>query len=182
MGALGGTIDTVTVKGGNLVAVVGAALLRVRWVVRAPILLYRARLGVVFRGRLLMLEHTGRNSGRVRYVVLEIINRPAPNRYVVVSGFGVGAQWFRNVEANPQVHVRLGSGKSACAVSHRLDSKDAGASLGRYAKAHPYAWAKLRAILEQTLGTTIGEHGTDLAMIALDVATSGNAGTDPTGD
>ncbi|MGH7735078.1 MAG: nitroreductase family deazaflavin-dependent oxidoreductase, partial [Gemmatimonadales bacterium] len=33
-----------------------AGLLRVRWLVRAPIGLYRARLGFLFGSRLLMLE------------------------------------------------------------------------------------------------------------------------------
>jgi hypothetical protein len=44
-----------------------AALLRTRWLVRAPIWLYRARLGFVFRSQLLMLEHRGRKTGARRY-------------------------------------------------------------------------------------------------------------------
>jgi hypothetical protein len=55
-----------------------AALLRTRWLVRAPIWLYRARLGFVFRPQLLMLEHRGRKTGARRYVVLEIVGHPAP--------------------------------------------------------------------------------------------------------
>ena len=43
-----------------------AALLRVRWLVRAPVWLYRARLGILVGDRLLMLEHLGRRSGRRR--------------------------------------------------------------------------------------------------------------------
>jgi hypothetical protein len=39
------------------VAAWAARLLRVRWIVRAPVWLYRARLGFVFGSRLLMLEH-----------------------------------------------------------------------------------------------------------------------------
>lgn len=42
-----------------------AALLRVRWFVRAPIWLFRARLGGLFGSRLLMLEHVGRSPGAV---------------------------------------------------------------------------------------------------------------------
>ncbi|HTM84573.1 MAG TPA: nitroreductase family deazaflavin-dependent oxidoreductase, partial [Mycobacterium sp.] len=38
---------------------------------RAPIWLYRARLGALLGSRLLMLEHRGRTSGARRYVVLE---------------------------------------------------------------------------------------------------------------
>jgi hypothetical protein len=48
-------------------AATGAArLLRVRWLVRAPVWAYRARLGALFGSRLVMLEHTGRTSGRRR--------------------------------------------------------------------------------------------------------------------
>lgn len=71
--------------------------------------LYRARLDAVFGSRLLMIEHVGRSSGLRRYVVLEVIDRPSPDCFVVVAGFGHRAQWFRNVEANPHVRVYLGS-------------------------------------------------------------------------
>ena len=85
-----------------------AGLLRVRWLVRAPIWLYRARLGFLLGSRLLMLEHLGRKSGTRRYVVLEVVARPRPGTYVVASGFGTRAQWFRNVRANPHVRVYAG--------------------------------------------------------------------------
>lgn len=153
----------------NPLARAGAALLRVRWFVRAPIWLYRARLGFVFGTRLLMLEHVGRTSGMRRYVVLEIVDHPAPSSYVVVSGFGDRAHWFRNVEANPQVRAYLGSRAPAVATAHRLDADASVASLTRYANAHPRSWAKLRPILEETLGTRIDEHGTELPMIAIDL-------------
>jgi hypothetical protein len=59
-------------------AALAARLLRVRWIVRAPVWLYRARLGFVFGSRLLMLEHTGRKTGIRRYVVLEAVDHPDP--------------------------------------------------------------------------------------------------------
>jgi len=146
----------------------GAALLRVRWFVRAPIWLYRVRLGVLLGSRFLMLEHVGRKSGCRRYVVLEVVDHPAPGSHVVISGFGTRAQWFRNIQANPQVRVYLASRKPAPAIAHRLDAGAAAASLSRYATAHPRSWAKLRPVLEETLGTRIDEYGTELPMIALD--------------
>lgn len=146
-----------------------ASLLRVRWVVRAPIGLYRARLGFVFGRRLLMLEHVGRTSGLRRYVVLEVVDRPGPGTYVVVSGFGARAQWLRNVEADPRVHVSVGAHHRAPATARRLGSDEASAALERYARAHPRAWSALRPVLEETLGARIGEGGTDLPMIALEL-------------
>ena len=57
----------------------GARALRTRWLVRAPINLYRVGLGFLFGTRLLMLEHVGRRTGARRYVVLEVVDRPLSN-------------------------------------------------------------------------------------------------------
>lgn len=160
----------VTVHRRTIAARVGAVVLRARWVVRAPVWLFRCRLGIVFGSRLLMLEHLGRTSGRRRYAVLEVVDHPTPGRYVVVSGFGARAQWFRNVAANPMVRVSVGSHSPAPATAHRLDPEAAARSLGRYAETHPLAWAKLRPVLEETLGTRIDEAGTELPMVAIDLS------------
>lgn len=156
-------------QGGNRLTRIGSGLLRVRWLVRAPIWVYRARLGAIFGHRLLMLEHVGRKTGLRRFVVLEVVDHPTADRYVVVSGFGTRAQWFRNVEATPQVRVYLASRASVPATARRLDEAAGADALGRYAYAHPRAWAKLRPVLEGTLGVNIAEHGTELPMIAIDV-------------
>lgn len=148
-----------------------AGLLRVRWFVRAPIWLYRAGLGFVFGSRLLLLEHIGRTSGARRYVVLEVVDRPRPGRYVVASGFGGRAQWFRNVRANPHVRVSVAGHGPRPAAARLLEPAEAAATLRRYASAHPRAWAKLRPVLEETLGAEIGEDHTDLPLVALDLAT-----------
>ncbi len=153
----------------NPITRASASLLRVRWFVRAPIWVYQAKLGFLFGERLLMLEHAGRVSGLRRYAALEIVDHPTPRRYVVVSGFGDRAQWFRNVRANPQVRVYLGSHRPAMATAHRLDEAASAASLGRYARAHPRSWAKLRPVLERTLGTRIDANHTKLPMIAIDL-------------
>lgn len=146
-----------------------AALLRVRWIVRAPVWLYRARLGFVFGSRFLMLEHLGRNSGARRYVVLEIIDHPSAGRYVVVSGFSSRAQWFRNVLTHPTVRVYLRGRRPRLARAHELDPNAAASALSRYAAAHPGSWAKLRPVLERTLGSSIDESDTELPLVALDL-------------
>ncbi len=145
----------------------GAGLLRVRWFVRAPIWLYRARLGILLGGRFLMLEHIGRKSGLRRYAVLEVVDRPEPDTYVVVAGFGRRAQWYRNVEAEPRVRLWLGSRRPVAAEARPLGGEEAGASLRRYAAAHPRAWRSLRRVLEETLGVPIGAEGTELPVVAL---------------
>lgn len=146
-------------------AVCAARLLRVCWLVRAPIWVYRARLGAVFGSRLVMLEHTGRVSGRRRFVVLEVAGHPAPGTYVVVSGSGRRAQWFRNIQASPLVRLYIASRGPAPAVTRLLTREEAGAALATYAAAHPRAWASLKPVLEHTLGAEAG----DLPMVRLDL-------------
>ena len=149
-----------------------AGLLRVRWLARAPIGLYRARLGFVFGSRLLMLERLGRKSGTRRYVVLEVVARPRPCTYVVASGFGTRAQWFRNVHANPHVRVYAGGHRPAPATARLLTSDETAAALAAYAAAHPRAWAALKPVFETTLGARISDRETSLPMIAVELTGS----------
>jgi deazaflavin-dependent oxidoreductase (nitroreductase family) len=148
-----------------------ARLLRVRWIVRSPVIVYRARMGLVFGPRMLMLEHTGRTTGTRRYVVLEIVGHPNPGTYVVVSGFGIKAQWYRNVRVNPRVRIWLGSHPPVAATARPLDRDEATTTLAVYAARHPRAWAAFKPILE----TTLGAQPTTLPLIALEVADGGNS-------
>lgn len=150
-------------------AVRAARLLRVRWLVRAPVWLYRARLGFVFGPRLLMLEHTGRKTGARRYAVLEAVDHSDPGTYVVAAGFGGRAQWLRNVRASPRVRVYAGSRRPVSATARPLTSEEKAAALTAYARRHPRAWAALRPVFEATLGARIDSGGTSLPMIALDL-------------
>jgi deazaflavin-dependent oxidoreductase (nitroreductase family) len=142
---------------------VAAKALRTRWFVRAPIGLYRAGLGFVFGSRLLMLEHKGRTTGARRYVVLEVVDRPSPGQYVIVSGFGTGAQWYRNIQAEPRVRVSVGLRRSVPATATALSPDESAAALARYAAAHPKAWEKLRATIEHAVGRPVD----DLPMVSL---------------
>jgi deazaflavin-dependent oxidoreductase (nitroreductase family) len=157
-----------------------AGLLRVRWIVRAPVALYRARLGFVFGTRLLMLEHTGRTTGARRYVVLEVIDRPRPGTYVVASGFGDRAQWFRNIRANPAVRVWVGGHYPAPATARVLGRDEAATALTAYAARHPRAWATLKRVLEATLGTRIDDSQASLPLVAFDLTAAADAGSPAT--
>lgn len=121
--------------------------LRTRWLARAPIWLYRARLSVLFGSRMLMLEHTGRRTGLPRHVVLEVVSHPAPGRYLVVSGFGTEAQWFHNVMANPHVRISVSTRHRRPALSRQLEASEAQAVLRRYAQEHLRAWRRLEPIV-----------------------------------
>ena len=161
----------------SVAAAWAARLMRVRWIVRAPVWLYRAWLGFVFGSRLLMLEHTGRKTGIRRYAVLEAIDHPGPGTYIVAAGFGDHAQWLRNVWANPHVRVYTGSRRPVPATARPLTREQAAAALTAYAGRHPRAWAALKPVFETTLGARIDSDGTSLPMIALDLVGKRPGGT-----
>lgn len=145
-----------------------AGLLRTRWLARAPIWLYRTRLGILLGPRFLLLEHTGRKTGIARHVVLEVVARPAPGTYVVVSGFGERAQWLRNVRADPRVRVFFLSRAPLTATARVLPPEEGTAILSAYAARHPRAWAAMRPVLEETLGSPGGDVVPSLPVLAFE--------------
>ncbi len=127
-------------------------LLNTRAAVRAPITLFRWGLGFLFGGRLMMLTHRGRTSGRPRYVVLEVVERPTRDVVVVASGFGERAQWYRNLEADPRCLVSVGLRTGVPAVAHLLPDDENETVLARYAARYPRSWKELRRAITETTG------------------------------
>ena len=158
-----------------------AGLLGIRWMVRAPVFVFRARLGFVFGSRLLMLEHVGRKSGVRRYAVLETVGRADPGTYIVAAGFGDHCQWLRNVRANPRVRVSVGRRSAVPAMARVLNDKEAAAALAAYRRRHPRAWAALRPVFERTTGSPIGSDATGLRLVALQLDRRGWAPATGTG-
>ena len=126
-------------------------LLRTRWLVRAPIALYRAGFGWVFGRRLVMIEHLGRVSHEPRYVVVEVIDRER-NRIVVPSGFGPSAQWYRNLKANGVAYLSTGRARRVRAHARLLDRADSAAILQRYGAQHPAAWKRMKSAMDAAAG------------------------------
>lgn len=135
----------------------GLRILRTRALARAPIVAYRLGLGFLFGSRMLLLEHVGRTSGAPRFAVLEVADRPGPGRYIVVSGFGERAQWFRNVVTEPRVRVSVGRRRAVQATAHRLPQDRAAALLADYPRRHPHAWARLEPTIRAACGLTPDE-------------------------
>lgn len=150
-----------------LPAKIAARLLRSRRLMRAPIWIYKARAGVLFGSRILLLEHIGRKSGVPRYAVLEVVDHSLPDSYVVASGFGRKAQWFRNIEANPRVRVYAGSHAPRPATARVLDRQEADRIMAAYRTHHPRAWERMRPVLEETLGVAITDTNTPLPLVEL---------------
>lgn len=119
----------------------------------APIWLYRAHLGGLMGGRALMLEHTGRKTGKIRRTVLEVVSN-RPNAAYVGAAWGWRSDWLRNVRANPHVVVHLGN-RSFVTQASVVDEEVARHLLSEYASRHPRAFKWLaHFILDQSDETT----------------------------
>ncbi|WP_406442388.1 nitroreductase family deazaflavin-dependent oxidoreductase [Streptomyces sp. NBC_00631] len=108
-----------------------------RFAARLPILLFRCGLGWVFGRRLLLLHHTGRISGLHRRVVLEVVEHdPAGSGWIVASGFGPRAAWYRNLRAEPKTVIEVGTHHHAV-TAHFLPPEDGADIMARHAPRHP---------------------------------------------
>jgi deazaflavin-dependent oxidoreductase (nitroreductase family) len=77
-----------------------------RLLLRAPLVLCRARPGRMLGHRLLRLVHIGRTSGRRRETVLEVVHYdPHTPEVVVVSGWGERSDCYRNITATPAIEI-----------------------------------------------------------------------------
>jgi deazaflavin-dependent oxidoreductase (nitroreductase family) len=112
----------------------------IRWLLRFPVLLYRAHLGWILGERFVHLTVRGRITGLPRDVVLEVLGPdPATGGLFIASAWGRRAQWFRNLEANPRAQVELGRRRFLGEVSV-LDERAASEALRHYALVHRFAY------------------------------------------
>ena len=119
---------------------------------KAPILLYRFRLGFLLGRRFLLLIHRGRRSGRRYETVLEVVRHDSRlDEYIVVFGFGPRASWFRNVTAGNAVEVRVGRG--CFSPRYRLlEPGEAAATLADYERRNRLVAPIVRLVLGRLAG------------------------------
>ena len=132
-----------------------------RLLFRAPIPLYRARLGFLFGHRFVLLEHTGRNTGETRRTVLESVVDD-PDAVYVAAAWGAEAQWLKNVGADPRVVFHLGSRRYRC-DAERVSHEAARALMSRYAMEHPRALQALARFMLDDPGSGPLEQASQIA-------------------
>jgi deazaflavin-dependent oxidoreductase (nitroreductase family) len=122
----------------------------------------------------LLLSHIGRRTGLHRYTVLEIIEyRDEGPEAIVMSAFGPNADWFRNIKAQSDPKVLIGSQRFTATI-HVLDAEEAVAVLRRYEQRNRLVAPVIRFVLSRLLGwrynsTDADRHRlvTELPIIAL---------------
>lgn len=83
---------------------------------KIPPRVYYGPLASLMSWRCVMVLTTiGRKSGLPRTIGVSYM--PLNGRYVSFAGWGVSANWYRNVVANPEVTIRVG-GKTMKATGH----------------------------------------------------------------
>ena len=113
--------------------------------------LYRHGWGWVLGHRFLQLTHTGRRSGRTYTTVLEVIRFDSTSgEATVMSGFGHGSDWLRNIQANGRAEVNIG--RSSFPATYRVvPIEEAIAVFADYERRNRFAAPVVRLVLSRLL-------------------------------
>ncbi len=97
--------------------------------------LYDSGKGWIIGRLILLLGHTGRKSGK-RYVT-PLQYEKIDGAYVVGAGRGYQADWVRNIQADPRVHVQVGRIQFDCQAEPVCEPERAADFLEYRLKRHP---------------------------------------------
>ncbi len=80
-----------------------------RLLANAPRWFYRLHLGWVLGTRVVQITHRGCKSGLLRRTILEVLSYdPQTREVLVVSGWEGKTDWYRNIQQEPALEVRIG--------------------------------------------------------------------------
>jgi deazaflavin-dependent oxidoreductase (nitroreductase family) len=114
-----------------------------KWAFTLPRYLYRWHLGWLMGHQCLMITHLGRKSGRRRQTVLEVVQYdPKTLESVVVAGYGVQSDWYRNIQAHPALLVQVG-GRRYVPRQRILSFEETLALFEEYQQHHPSRFRRL---------------------------------------
>lgn len=125
--------------------------------------LFRARLGFLLGDRFLLIGHLGRGSGRRYDTPLEVVlHDRSTGEYIVCSGTGPRADWYRNLQTSPAVEAQVGN-RRWVPRQRFLSSGEAAAVFAGYERNHP---ATARWLLASTGNSYDGTDAGRIAMMA----------------
>lgn len=119
---------------------------------RVPISFYRLGLGRILDHHLLMIVHRGRRSRLLRETVVEVVRYdPASRACVVMAGWKGTTDWYRNIQTEPALEIRVGVDRFA-PTQRFLTTDETIAELRSYTERHPWL---ARQVLARAFGVTL---------------------------
>ena len=85
-----------------------------KWIFKSSILYFKLGLAGLLKNYFLLITTTGRKTGKIRQTPLEHRYDEVNDRYLILSGWAGKTDWYRNVSANPNIHVQVGNRKFHC--------------------------------------------------------------------
>jgi deazaflavin-dependent oxidoreductase (nitroreductase family) len=107
-----------------------------KWLFRFPVWLFKLRLGSLLGGRVFVIVHHGRKSGKRYRSGLEVLTR-RDGELFVFSAWGTRAHWFRNIEAGGVDGLWDGRRRYGGAGFRLVEPDEAVEILGSYELEHP---------------------------------------------
>jgi deazaflavin-dependent oxidoreductase (nitroreductase family) len=102
--------------------------------------------------RFLLLIHTGRRTGKTYETVLEVAGYDRSASEVTIgSGWGAGADWYRNLEVSGTAEVIIGTGRFL-ATPRVLDQQEAVRAVVDYERRNRLIMPIERAVLSRLAG------------------------------
>jgi deazaflavin-dependent oxidoreductase (nitroreductase family) len=118
-----------------------------RMLYRMPLMIYRLGLGPWMGERFIHLVHTGRKSGKLREVVLEVVEyKQEEDTYYLASGWGERSDWYRNILKTPQVEAQVGQRRFR-GRAEKVTLDQAAELFSRYGRRHPRALKTLARVM-----------------------------------
>ena len=109
-----------------------------KWIFKQPILLYKLGLGPFIGNQVLLLTTIGHKSGKERRTPLGYTYEPKVDNYYLTAGWDGNTDWYRNLQANPQVNVWVGKRHFDC-LSRFVSEEEAVKLIQKFIGLNPFA-------------------------------------------
>lgn len=123
-----------------------------RLALRVPIWFYRLGLGWMFGHHIALIIHRGRRSRLLRETAVEVVRfEPATGVVVVMAGWRGTTDWYRNIQAEDALEIRVGRDRFAPA-QRLLTAEETITELRDYVAHHPWI---ARQVLSRAFGIAL---------------------------
>lgn len=118
----------------------------VAWLLKAPRILYWLDLGWLLDHRAALITHRGRKSGLIYQSMVEVARYdPVTHEVVVASGWGGRTDWYRNIQVEPALEVRIGRLRFV-PQQRLLDERQTYREIADFARRNPWEGRMMRRL------------------------------------